>query len=224
MKNEMEIIPVIDIMGGIAVSGKSGRREEYTELKSIFASSSNPIEIAKNLPFERLYVADLDGIMKGAPNLKLLEELSRIKRLMVDVGIRNRNDYDGISHLNADVIIGSETLHDFETLEAIGRECPNVVFSIDIKDGKVLSPFLPHAPIETIELLATRVKRFIVLDISSVGTLGADFSLFDQLKIPDVKIYYGGGIKKEDIDKLKKIGVDGALVGTALHKGLFKNP
>jgi len=217
----MEIIPVTDIMNGIAVSGKSGRREGYTELKTVFADSCDPVEIAKNLPFKRLYVADLDGIMKGAPNIKMLEELSRIRQLMVDVGIRNLSDYNRISHLDADIIVGSETLRDFETLETISRGRQSIVFSIDIKDREVMSPFLPRDPIETFELLAGRIKRFIVLNISSVGTLSADFSLLQRFKIPDVEVYYGGGIKKENINELKKIGVSGVLVGTALHRGLI---
>lgn len=217
----MEIIPVIDIMNGIAVSGKSGRREGYTELKTVFADSCDPVEIAKNLPFKRLYVADLDGIMKGAPNIKMLEELSRIRQLMVDVGIRNLSDYNRISHLDADIIVGSETLRDFETLETISRGRQSIVFSIDIKDREVMSPFLSRDPIETFELLAGRIKRFIVLNISSVGTLSADFSLLEKLKIPDVEVYYGGGIKKENINELKKIGVSGVLMGTALHRGLI---
>jgi len=177
----MEIIPVTDIMNGIAVSGKSGRREGYTELKTVFADSCDPVEIAKNLPFKRLYVADLDGIMKGAPNIKMLEELSRIRQLMVDVGIRNLSDYNRISHLDADIIVGSETLRDFETLETISRGRQSIVFSIDIKDREVMSPFLPRDPIETFELLAGRIKRFIVLNVSSVGTLSADFSLLQRL-------------------------------------------
>ncbi|MEE9474448.1 MAG: HisA/HisF-related TIM barrel protein [Candidatus Hydrothermarchaeaceae archaeon] len=84
-----------------------------------------------------------------------------------------------------------------------------------------MSPFLPHNPTETLELLVNRIKRFIVLSISSVGKISADFSLLDRLKILDVEVYYGGGIKKENINELKKRGVSGVLVGTALHKGLI---
>ena len=216
----MEVIPVIDIMNGIAVSGKSGRREEYTPLETVFAKSPDPVEIARNLPYERLYTADLDGIMKGAPNIGILEELCKIKRLMVDVGIKNIDDYERISHVDAEVILGSETLKDLETLETIKKEA-KVVFSIDIKDGKLMSPFLPSDPFEAFSLLKDKVKKFIVLNISSVGTLSSDFSTLRKFISPDVEIYYGGGIKKEDLEKLKKMGVSGCLVGTALHKGIF---
>lgn len=211
---------MIDMMGGIAVSGKSGRREEYTSLKTVFADSSIPLEIAENLPYKRLYVADLDGIMKGAPDIKTLEELCKIKHIMIDVGIKNIDDYNRISHLDADIIIGSETLQDLETLETIKKEA-EVVFSIDIKDGELMSPFLPGDPHESFNILKNQVKKFIVLNISSVGTLSGDFSFLEKFILPDVEIYYGGGMKKEDIEKLKKMGVSGVLVGTALHKGLL---
>jgi phosphoribosylformimino-5-aminoimidazole carboxamide ribotide isomerase len=216
----MEVIPVLDIMGGIAVSGKSGRRDEYTSLKTVFADSSIPLEIAENLPYKKLYVADLDGIMKGTPDIEMLGELCKIKNVMVDAGIKNIDDYGRISHIDADIILGSETLQDLETLVAIKKEA-EVVFSIDIKDGKLMSPFLPREPFEAFALLKNKVKRFIILNISSVGTLSSDFSFLEKFILPDVEIYYGGGIKKEDIEKLKKIGVSGVLVGTALHKGFF---
>ena len=45
----LEIIPVLDLMNSVAVSGKSGNRETYTPLKTIYASSSDPVEIANSL-------------------------------------------------------------------------------------------------------------------------------------------------------------------------------
>jgi len=50
----MELIPVLDLQGGKAVSGKSGRREEYTELETVFTPSSDPLEISRALPSRRL--------------------------------------------------------------------------------------------------------------------------------------------------------------------------
>jgi phosphoribosylformimino-5-aminoimidazole carboxamide ribotide isomerase len=170
----MEVIPVLDIMGGIAVSGKSGRREEYTPLETVFAESSDPVEIAKNIPYARLYAADLDGIMKGTPNIEILEELCKIKHLIVDAGIKNADDYERISHIDADIILGTETLQDFETIDLIKKEA-EVVVSIDIKDGKLMSHFLPSDPLKAFALLKNKIKRFIILNISSVGTLSSDF-------------------------------------------------
>jgi phosphoribosylformimino-5-aminoimidazole carboxamide ribotide isomerase len=222
----MQIIPVIDIMDGKAVSGKSGEREKYTDLKTVFAESSDdPIEIAENIPSKRLYVADLDGITKGMPNFDLLKRLSEIKRLMVDIGIRDYTDLEKISQLNVDIIIGTETLEGIETLEkAIKKFNKKIIVSIDVKNGKVISQFLPKNPKSAFEFLKDKnVKRFIFLDLSSVGTLsGFKLAFLGDLELKEVEVYVGGGVKNEDIKKLKKIGVSGALVGTALHRGLFK--
>lgn len=216
----MEIIPVLDVMNGIAVSGKSGEREKYRELKTIFASSSNPLEIARNLPYEKLYVADLDGITKGKPDIKLLKKLSRIKKLLVDAGIRNYGDVERISGINAEIIIGTETLQNFETLkEALKKFGKRIIVSIDVKNKKVLSNILPNAPYEALEILRKLgARRFIFLDISSVGTLRG--FKFDFIKNCNEEIFVGGGIRKEDLKKLEK-KVSGVLVGTALHRGLI---
>ena len=45
----LEIIPVLDLMNSVAVSGKSGNRDTYTPLQTIYASSSDPVEIANSL-------------------------------------------------------------------------------------------------------------------------------------------------------------------------------
>ena len=38
-------IPVLDLKGGIAVSGKSGQRETYTPLNTCYANSANPNQV-----------------------------------------------------------------------------------------------------------------------------------------------------------------------------------
>ena len=45
----MEIIPVLDLKSGIAVSGESGERSNYKPLKTVYSQSSNPVEIARTL-------------------------------------------------------------------------------------------------------------------------------------------------------------------------------
>ena len=57
----IEIIPVLDLKSGIAVSGKSGNRNKYKPLKTVYSSSSNPVEIARNLKEKRaksIYIAE----------------------------------------------------------------------------------------------------------------------------------------------------------------------
>jgi phosphoribosylformimino-5-aminoimidazole carboxamide ribotide isomerase len=218
----MELIPVLDIRGGKAVSGKSGKREEYTDLETVFASSPDPLEIARSLPLRRLYVADLDAIQRGEPDLPLLEALGREKLLLLDAGIRDREGYERVSRLGIDVILGTETLKGEEALREILEREENAMVSLDIQGGQVLSPFLPPDPREAHGWLERRgVERFLFLDIGRVGTLsGPCFPYLEEIRV-EGGVYVGGGIRKEDLPRLEELGVEGALVGTALHKGLI---
>ena len=52
-------VPVLDLKNGQAVSGKSGLRDTYQPLQTVFAPSSNPIEIAQGVKLngaDELYI------------------------------------------------------------------------------------------------------------------------------------------------------------------------
>lgn len=214
-----EIIPVIDVMKGIAVAGKSGEREKYSELKTVYCKSSNPIEIAKNLPFKKMYIADLDAIMGKKANIEVLKKICEIKETWIDLGVRNRKDLEKFSFLKTTLILGTETLQEFT-----GIDLSRYIVSVDIKDKKVISPFLPENIEETLDVLISKgARRIILLNISNVGTLkGNELLKFGrELTQKNLDVYAGGGITKKEIEKLKKNGFKGALIGTALHSGLI---
>lgn len=217
----VEVIAVLDIRGGVAVAGKSGRRDEYKPLKTVFSDSSNPVEITSNLPCPRLYVADLDGISRGQPDTGTLKSLSKLKEVMVDLGVRGAHDLQLFSELDCGIVLGTETISDMDVItEAIQRfGGGRIIVSIDIKNGDVLSSFLPSQPLKTYRLLvAEGVERVIFLDISSVGTGKSDYGFIKDLNKAG-EILLGGGITAEDFEWLECAPVDGVLVGTALHRG-----
>ena len=62
-------IPVIDLKQHQAVNGKSGMRDTYQPLRSVFAPSSSPVEIAQGLKLngaDEMYIADLAEELKIA--------------------------------------------------------------------------------------------------------------------------------------------------------------
>lgn len=223
----MEIIPVIDIKKGIAVAGKSGERARYKPLKSIFSDKEgDAIAIAEALPFKRIYIADLDAIEHGVEkaNFEILEEICRIKSVILDPGIRSEEDLKIFELLRATPVIGSETVESFDAVEKAVKKFRNAFFSIDIKNRRVISKFLPESPSEAYkEICKSRIKDVIFLNISAVGTLKADFYFLDDaLKIKKIKrtrIFLGGGIDKGNIENFKRKKVDGLLIGRALHSG-----
>lgn len=218
----IDIIPVLDIRGGLAVSGKSGEREYYRPLQSVFCAEPDPIKIANALPFERLYVADLEGIVDRVPDLETLSTLSGLKKTMIDMGVRDYGDLNLYDGLSCGVVLGTETVVDMGVfIEGLMIFGDRLIVSIDMKDSTVISGFLPPNPIETYDKLkSVGITRFIFLDISSVGTLESDTSFIKDLNNAS-EILVGGGITEKNLKELEMIKVDGALVGTALHNGLL---
>ncbi len=218
----MEIIPVIDIRDGIAVHAIRGEREKYQPLESVYATAPDPIEIALNLPHPRVYVADLNAITGTGDNLHIVREISGEKEVLLDWGVSQAEDID-IVDFDVTPVLGTETLKEIEAVKAAEEKFKEVFVSIDVKDGRLLSPILKISPIQAVHFFAELgVKKFILLELSRVGTLSSpDLSLINQ--IPEgVEVYIAGGVRNRDLLILKEIGVAGVLVGTALHKGEIK--
>jgi len=217
----MEVIPVLDILRGKAVHAFRGQRKEYRPLESIYGTT--PQEISRNLPFRRIYVADLDAITRGASNLELIRKIAREKELLLDPGIVTAGDVEKYRELEHTPVVGTETLGSLATLGEVLELFPDLFASIDIKDGEVVSPFLPSPPEQCFETLHKEgVKNIIFLELSTVGTLSSPpFDYVDNIEHGGkVNLFLGGGIEPGDFEDLERRGAKGVLLGTALHKGL----
>src|SRR5258706_8042742 len=68
----MDIIPVLDLRGGIVVRAHRGQRDQYRPLESPLSPTSDPADVMRGLysvyPFRTFYVADLDAIMGTGNN------------------------------------------------------------------------------------------------------------------------------------------------------------
>jgi phosphoribosylformimino-5-aminoimidazole carboxamide ribotide isomerase len=209
----MEIIPVIDLMNGLAVSGKSGNRKKYVPIKSVLCDSSNPLDVIakyKENGAKKVYIADLNSIMSTGNNFETVKNLDIFK--IVDFGVTDKKDLENVKKYVNMTILGTETLNDISILKE-----ENIILSLDFKDGKLLNYNLE-------EILSEIDKKtpLIILDISSVGTQkGINVELIkDILKKTDNPIYIGGGIKSEDDLKIsKELGISGVLIGTTIHNG-----
>ena len=85
-------IPVLDLKDGQAVSGKSGIRDTYQPLQTVFAPSSSPVEIAQGLKLngaDELYIADLDLIESNGHNVNEIKMVNTIIPVMLDAGVKN---------------------------------------------------------------------------------------------------------------------------------------
>ena len=154
--------------------------------------------------------------------------------LMVDAGI---SDAAGAVALAASgvgpLVVGLETLRSFDDLAPLvsaarGRA---VVFSLDLKHGRpLLHPAMePKGTGEmfTTDLaeraVAAGVGAVALLDVGRVGGgAGVDLGLLAALRLrcPAIRLLVGGGVgSREDLERIRDMGCDAALVATAFHTG-----
>ncbi len=229
----MKIIPVIDVLNGVAVHGIRGERERYQPLKSTLCRSADPLDIAStfdSLGFSSLYLADLDAILGKSANFSIYRQIMTQTRLdlMVDAGIADISKAEVLATEVSKIVIGSETLGSLDFLgqavKAFGEG--KVVVSIDLKEGKVLSVSEAIASMAAVsfaqELRKIGIDQIILLDLDRVGTEhGINLALLRSvLEKTGVEVLVGGGIRSlQELEELRKLGVSGALVATILHNG-----
>ena len=243
----MELIPVLDILGGQAVHARRGARDQYRPVASALLPDrpGDALGLAQAyrdvLGAARCYAADLDAIQGGVPQWDLLDALADRERgfgagLMVDAGLTSPEQVEALVGAGAETLVaGLETLPGFAELAAIVREADTtgVVFSLDLIDGKPVRRLTGR--IATQEAVALELgaraadagcQALLVLDLAAVGSEAGPRSLdlLEALKrMVGLPIYAGGGVRSaEDLKLLESAGCDAALVGTAIHSGAIR--
>ena len=233
-----EVIGVIDLRHGGAVRAKGGRRDSYLPIDTI-AGESIPSGDATVLArryvdrfgLQTLYVADLDAIDQRVPQHGAVRTLATLGiPLWLDAAIASPDDARSALACGASrLIVGLETLPSFEALQAIVKAVggERVVFSLDLRDGQPIAT-TPELARQRPEDLATRaadggVSALLMLDLARVGSgSGVDVELLARVRsrVSTIPFYVGGGVRNlGDVEQLRRVGCDGALVATALLDG-----
>jgi phosphoribosylformimino-5-aminoimidazole carboxamide ribotide isomerase len=220
----MEIIPVLDLKGGVVVRARMGERHLYAPIATPLAATSDPLDVARGLlavyPFRTLYVADLDAIEVSGDNSAALH---RIKvecpdvSLWVDNGIADaavaaRWLDAGIGSL----VLGSETQSDATLArDLVGDD--RVILSLDFRGDAF------QGPQDILDDPSAWPARVIAMTLARVGSgAGPDFERLAAVQriAPARRIYAAGGVRNAaDLAALAHAGIAGALVATALHDG-----
>jgi phosphoribosylformimino-5-aminoimidazole carboxamide ribotide isomerase len=233
----VRVVPVIDLKAGTAVHAVRGERERYRPVRSVIAGDDgDPLSLARafrsELGLDELYVADLDAITGERELSSSIAALAREARVMVDAGVSEPPAARALLDLGAHrVVVGTETLPGPGALDRLLAELPDgaVVLSVDLRDGRALSPDPQLAGLPALDAVARLhrpgLREAIVLDLARVGSgTGPDVGLIAELHAAfgDLELLAGGGVRDiEDLRALGDAGASGALVATALHSGVI---
>jgi phosphoribosylformimino-5-aminoimidazole carboxamide ribotide isomerase len=214
-----------------------GERERYRPVHSaIGGGDGDALALARGfrgeVGIEEVYVADLDAIVGAGENGATIAALAREARVMVDAGVSEPARARALLDLGAHrVIVGTETLPGPDALDRLHAELPDgaLVLSVDLREGRLLSPDPQLASLPALDAFArlhrAGLREAIVLDLARVGSgSGPDVALIAEIHaaFPDLELLAGGGVRDvEDLRALAVAGAAGALVATALHRGVI---
>jgi phosphoribosylformimino-5-aminoimidazole carboxamide ribotide isomerase len=231
----MQVIPVIDLKGGVVVRGVAGRREEYRPIVSQLVSDPTPKAVAEAFVqifgFSHVYVADLDAIGGRPPDFAAYEEIAACGLIpWIDAGIQTSGQAMQLRSGACSIISGLESLDSPEELHEIVAGCggDRIIFSLDLKSGRPITRIPSWESLSADQIANAAVdrgiRRLIVLDLADVGVSRGTgtLELVRRLRAahPHLEITAGGGVRNvDDLRQMAEAGCDAALVASALHDG-----
>jgi len=227
----MKIIPAIDVRNEKCVRLFQGNYNRET------VYSADPISVArkwKSQGAQLLHIVDLDGAKSGkSTTAKIVKQIIREIEIPVEVGGGIRTE-ESIKELFEGgvkrIILGTIVLENIELLKKlIGLYGDKIVVSVDAVNGKLMKKgWLENSDydlIPTIKLLEKiGVETIIYTDITRDGSLTEPNYESIQLIQRNTKmnLTVAGGISSFDqIKKLKRMNIDGVIIGKALYEGMI---
>lgn len=225
----MLIYPAIDIFDGKAVRLYKG---DYSQMT---VYNDDPLEVAKD--FERqgatcIHLVDLEGAKNGLiPNFDIVKRIKSETSLFCEIGggIRSMDVVDAYISAGLDrVILGTAAVQNPEfAREAAEKYGDKIAVGVDIKDGYVAvkgwTEKSSHTAIDFCKMMESiGIKTLISTDISKDGAMqGSNVSLYEQLsREVNMNIIASGGVSSmDDIYKLTKLNIHGAIIGKAYYTG-----
>jgi len=189
----------------------------------------------QSLGAPRLHIVDLDGAATGVlHNLHIITEIASALLIPTQLGggIRQLQTTEQLLKAGIErIILSTAAVEDPELItEACNKFSESIIVSIDAREGHIATRgWQQQTELEAIEFAKAMVKlgvrRFIYTDINRDGTLTepnftAIAELVNEIRLP---IIAAGGISSlTHLRILKKLGVEGAIVGKALYSGDIK--
>jgi len=226
----MRLIPAIDIIEGKCVRLTKG---DYNTQK---VYNKNPLEVAKAFEdsgIKHLHLVDLDGAKsQHIVNYKVLEIICTKTNLKVDFGGGLKSDEDLRNAFESganQVTGGSIAVKSPEIFKGWIKNYGNnrIILGADAKDRKIAtSGWLHTSEFDVVDFIKQYeqegIKYVICTDISKDGMLqGTSNTLYKEIiKETQVNLIASGGVSSiKDLEILKELGCEGAIIGKAIYEG-----
>ncbi|MEM3550420.1 MAG: 1-(5-phosphoribosyl)-5-[(5-phosphoribosylamino)methylideneamino]imidazole-4-carboxamide isomerase [Candidatus Bathyarchaeia archaeon] len=228
----MLVIPAVDVMEGKCVRLVGG---DPSKSKIYYDNPLNAAERWVEEGAELIHIVDLDAALGKGENTNIILEMVRKISVKVQLGGGLETYKKAEKMLKSGVfrvIFGTNLLFSPEvirdTVKKFGSE--RVSVALDVKDGKIMfDGWRRSASFDLISLAKyaedkLKVGSIIFTSVNRDGALKGPSIRYAKKILNNVKIpvVVSGGISSlSDIQKLREMGIYGAIVGTALYEGIF---
>lgn len=231
---ELTLLPAVDVREGRAVQLQQG----VAGSERVFG---DPLEVARrwrDLGAEWIHLVDLDAAFGHGTNQEVIRSVVGEMGINVEVsgGIRDQASLDAALAAGATrVNIGTAALENPTWCdEVVGEYGERVAIGLDVRGDRLAARGWTREGGPLLDVLArleeAGCKRYVVTDVASDGMLtGPNYELLGRVcaRTQGTVVASGGISNLEDLRRLRglvPIGVEGAIVGTALYVGNFTLP
>ena len=224
------VAPAIDVLEGRCVRLRRGEREHVT------VEGGDPAAAARRFVAEGarlIHLVDLDGAFSGAPTTGLVERVAAAAApvpLQVGGGLRSADAVEAaLAAGAARALVGTAALSPLFLESAAERFGDRIAVAVDVKEGLVAVDGWTGLSGLTARELArgcaeAGVRRLLVTSTRRDGSLeGPDLDLLREvMDAGRLPVLAAGGIATlDDLRRLRALGCEGAIVGSALWLGRF---
>jgi phosphoribosylformimino-5-aminoimidazole carboxamide ribotide isomerase len=224
------VLPAIDVLAGRCVRLSQGRRDHVT------IEGGDPTVAAARFVqagAEWLHLVDLDGAFSGQPTPGLVGQVAGAGvPVQVGGGLRDADAIQAALDAGAArVIVGTAAPEAGSGVnltllaEHFGKQ---LVVAVDAREGTVVADgWTTETDLSAAELarrcVDAGVRRLLVTSTRRDGSLaGPDLGLLSEVLEHGLPVLAAGGIASlDDLAKLRALGCEGAVVGSAIWTGRF---
>ena len=227
----MKILPAIDLQNGRCVRLLKG------DFKAVTQYNNDPLDqakIFKSNELNYLHIVDLDGAESGNQmNKDVIAKILEIPDISIQVGggIRTIQQVENMLEIGVSRIILGTALFQKNFIQDLKKnfDSSQIVLALDFKIINNIPTIYTHGWQDNSEIPLYQFisdqpfySNILATDISLDGAmLGPSFSVYKDLLhlFPSINLIASGGIRSlDDLNKLKLINIQEAIIGKAIYE------